>query len=211
MIFEINYKVRLMEEINNVDICECIQSDINMGYTLLYNASYNIVMKNVLDNSGTYEDAQDIFQDAILVIREKINKTKNTHIDNKQLCSLLIAIARNMWLQKLREKKYTTNIDRTNIAAEQSDDNTYSVDAGEEDELKYKMMTIVWNKMKPTHREVITAYMNYKDGFTCAEKLKCNYNSFRKMLFVARKKFKELLMQEPNHDKYFSFEIHDKK
>lgn len=62
----------------------------------------------VIKNSGNFEEAQDVFQDAIIVLYEK---TKIS--DFKLTCALktyIYSIVRNLWLKALSKKKIKVSI-----------------------------------------------------------------------------------------------------
>ena len=52
-----------------------IENDENI-YKYFYQKLFGIVAKFVIDNNGTYAEAEDVFQDAILVITEKFRGQK---------------------------------------------------------------------------------------------------------------------------------------
>lgn len=69
----------------------------------IYEAYFPMVSKLIQNNSGSEEDAQDIFQDALSMMYEKIQQDQ-LHFD----CAFktyLYAVCRNMWLMVLRKKK----------------------------------------------------------------------------------------------------------
>ncbi|MEO6489238.1 MAG: sigma-70 family RNA polymerase sigma factor [Ferruginibacter sp.] len=74
-------------------------------YSLALIGLYEImpgVKKYILANSGTMDDAQDIFQDALVVLYKKV------HSNNFQLTAplknYLLAIVKNCWLHELRQR-----------------------------------------------------------------------------------------------------------
>jgi RNA polymerase sigma factor (sigma-70 family) len=66
------------------------------------------VKKYVLQNSGTAEDAEDIFMDALEVVYRKIKKG-SFHL-TCTLCTYLFAVCKNLWLKKLRRKKIESRV-----------------------------------------------------------------------------------------------------
>jgi DNA-directed RNA polymerase specialized sigma24 family protein len=66
----------------------------------VYNRYYPAVEKYVLMNSGAAQDAEDVFQDTVMVILDYTSKE-----DFRLTCSLktlVFAIARRLWLKQLR-------------------------------------------------------------------------------------------------------------
>ena len=74
-------------------------------YTVLqqiYKESLPEVAKYVKRNSGTYDDAKDIFQEAILIVFRKVRE--NTLNLTTSLHVYLFSICRNLWLRKLKRR-----------------------------------------------------------------------------------------------------------
>jgi len=74
-------------------------------YTVLqqiYKESLPEVAKYVKRNSGSFEDAKDIFQEAILIVFRKVRE--NTLKLTTTLHNYLFSICRNLWLRKLKRK-----------------------------------------------------------------------------------------------------------
>ncbi len=88
-----------MNEKNETIIVALKNGDRNF-YSTLYKDYYPSVEKFILRNSGTINDAKDIFQDTLIVLIEKIR------LDNFRLTAslktYLIAISKNLWFKKLR-------------------------------------------------------------------------------------------------------------
>lgn len=69
----------------------------------IYREYYPVIKYLILNNQGSEEDAQDIFQDALSMMYEKLKKDKLYF-----QCSFktyLYAVSRNMWLMVLRKRK----------------------------------------------------------------------------------------------------------
>jgi RNA polymerase sigma factor (sigma-70 family) len=65
----------------------------------IYRTHYNMVQTLVINNSGTSDDARDIFQEAIVVLYEKA-KSGSFEL-HAQLKTYLYAVCRRLWLKKL--------------------------------------------------------------------------------------------------------------
>lgn len=78
------------------------------AFEYLYKSYYKMAEYFILKNSGQSSDAEDVFQDALVVLYEK------SQDDSFQLsCTLktyLYSIVRNLWLKKLRDSKIQTKI-----------------------------------------------------------------------------------------------------
>jgi RNA polymerase sigma factor (sigma-70 family) len=70
---------------------------------MIYKESLPEVSKYIQKNSGTLDDAKDIFQEGILVIYHKAKQ--NSLQLTSSFHAYLFSICKNLWLKKLRSKK----------------------------------------------------------------------------------------------------------
>src|ERR1035437_2450380 len=77
----------------------------------LYKISYPVIRGMILKNSGSKDDADDIFQDGVIVFYEKV---KTDHF--KITCSIttfLYAVCRNLWLKNLKRRSLNVSFTET--------------------------------------------------------------------------------------------------
>lgn len=85
------------------EIIERVKQD---NYSAALNGLYHslpLVKKFITANNGTTNDAEDIFQDALVILCKKI-RTENFSL-TAPLKSYLFAIVKNCWFQELRQRK----------------------------------------------------------------------------------------------------------
>lgn len=75
----------------------------------LYKMSYHSVEHFIVQNSGSEADAQDIFQEALIVLCEKVSQPH--FMLTSSLNTLLYSICRRMWLKHLRDSKRHLDVD----------------------------------------------------------------------------------------------------
>lgn len=83
----------------------------------IYKEAYPMVEKYILDNSGSRDDAKDIFQDAMYLLIKKAH-SKHFQLTSK-ISTYLFGISKNLWLKKLTQKA----VDKKEYAAEMSYEN----------------------------------------------------------------------------------------
>jgi len=83
------------------------RSMINNAFKSLYAANYARVKRQIKANSGTNEDAADVFQDSLLVLYANIRDGKFEL--KSSISSYLYGIAKNIWLKTLRKKRFNVN------------------------------------------------------------------------------------------------------
>ncbi len=69
----------------------------------IYKENYNLVQSLIVNNSGTTDDAKDIFQEAIVVLYEKV-KSGGFEL-NCQLKTYIYSVSRRLWLKKLAQQQ----------------------------------------------------------------------------------------------------------
>jgi len=80
---------------------------------MIYSQNYNLVQALVVNNSGTIDDAKDLFQEAMMVLFEKA-RSGNFEL-NCQIRTYLYSIARRLWLKKLNQgNRQAADFDDTN-------------------------------------------------------------------------------------------------
>ncbi len=83
------------------------------AYELLYRCCYRGISSFIRSNSGTEDDAKDIFQDSIIILINNLRKPDFTL--TAKCCVYLYSVCRFQWLNKLKKKgRKTFNIDETN-------------------------------------------------------------------------------------------------
>jgi RNA polymerase sigma factor (sigma-70 family) len=71
----------------------------------LYKKYYGIVLKYIVNNSGTEEAAQDIYQETVIVLYENAQKAEFSL--NCQLQTYIYSVARRLWLKQLKKSGKT--------------------------------------------------------------------------------------------------------
>src|SRR6478736_7164869 len=68
----------------------------------LYRTQYRMVSAYIRQNSGTDQDAEDIFQEVILVFIDVLKKEKFR--GESSVSTFLYALTRNIWLNELKKR-----------------------------------------------------------------------------------------------------------
>ncbi|QQL51409.1 RNA polymerase sigma factor [Mucilaginibacter ginkgonis] len=89
-------------------------------FLLCYKQTFPAVAAYVAKRGGSFEDAKDIFQDAVVIYYEHFVNNK-TEPHNRQ--AYLMGVAKNLWLRKFNSEKMTTPIEQiTDLPVEESED-----------------------------------------------------------------------------------------
>ncbi len=86
----------------NTALLERLRREERVAFEFLYRYHFPPVLRFVLTNSGTRADAEDLFQEALLVL---IDKARQPHFElTASVKTFLYAISRNLWLKRLRDQ-----------------------------------------------------------------------------------------------------------
>jgi RNA polymerase sigma factor (sigma-70 family) len=76
----------------------------------IYRENYTMIQSFVLNNSGSVDEARDIFQEAMVVLYEK--STDNSFTLSSKIKTYLYSVCRRLWLKRLQQlNKYNTQIE----------------------------------------------------------------------------------------------------
>lgn len=94
-----------MSEFSVEEIIEGIKERDNCVLQHIYKHHYPSIHHFIVTNSGTPDDAKDIFQESIIVIYRKV-KEQEHFLLNSSFKTFIYSIARNLWLKNLRVMRY---------------------------------------------------------------------------------------------------------
>lgn len=92
----------------DTEFIEGLRTGNEAALKALYKKYYNIVLKIVVNNSGSSEAAEDIYQETIIVLFENAQKPGFTL--NCQLQTFIYSIAKRLWLKQLRNNSNMTKL-----------------------------------------------------------------------------------------------------
>lgn len=84
-------------------VIEKIQQGDESAIDYLYTKYYKMMTKMVIKNSGTEDEAQDIYQDALVVFWQKV--TRKELVLTSRISTYLYSICQNLWRKELDRKK----------------------------------------------------------------------------------------------------------
>ena len=87
------------------EIIAGIRLQDNAVLQYIYKEYYPTVYHFVVANSGTADDAKDIFQESIIIIYRKLQE-ENHFFLNSSFKTFIYSIARHLWLKNLRNLRY---------------------------------------------------------------------------------------------------------
>ena len=75
----------------------------------IYRENYNMIQALVINNNGNTDDAKDVFQEAMIVLFEKVQT--GTFELNRQISTFVYSVCKRIWLKKLMQQNRFTITD----------------------------------------------------------------------------------------------------
>jgi RNA polymerase sigma factor (sigma-70 family) len=99
-----------MGEIHKLDqqsqLITAIKTNDSVALKALYISNYPKIESLVLSNSGTKEDAKDVYQDAFIVVWNNVKDKSFIPLNETAIQGYLYSIAKNKWTDVLRSKAF---------------------------------------------------------------------------------------------------------
>ncbi len=183
-----------MEEIGNMsdeELVAGIKVGNHQALKVLYKTHYPMVQSFVLNNSGSIDEAKDIYQETVIVFYEKV-RSEGFELTSK-IKTFLYAVSRRLWLKQLNVKGRKVG--------EVRDDVHYEVpaelDGMEEREQRLRLLKKSMDALGEPCKTILTDFfyrqltmveIAEKMGYTNAanaknQKYKC-FNRFKKLVIV---------------------------
>lgn len=135
-------------------------SDESAALGQLYRAELPRIVRYVRRNSGTEDDARDVFQDALIVFSEQVRK--GIFRQESSIKAYLRSICKHMWLNQLKRRKHAdAYVDyQKDVPAIPADTPVKLMLDQEKDELIGKLMGALGDKCK----EILQLRIYYRDS-----------------------------------------------
>ncbi|MFO7853161.1 MAG: RNA polymerase sigma factor [Bacteroidota bacterium] len=93
----------MLKKHSDKKLIEGIRKGDDKSVNYLYESFFDTIKSHVLKNTGTEDDAYDIFQDALMVLFKKVQLN---HLDeNTDIRAYVFGVSRNLWYEHLRRKR----------------------------------------------------------------------------------------------------------
>ncbi|MCA1755841.1 MAG: sigma-70 family RNA polymerase sigma factor [Bacteroidales bacterium] len=164
-------------------------------YTLnyLYNNYFDLIRNHIIKNSGTEDDAYDIFQDAMVALFKKVSEN---HIElTTDLKGYLFIIARNMWSIQLRRVR---RISQKEVDVADEDDISSLLDTPIEQIVQRSFL-----KLDPECRKVLELHMEGHDYDHIARVM--NYKSegyARRKKYLSKETLLKIIRKDPDYEAF---------
>jgi len=119
----------------------------------IYRDNYSMIQAFILNNTGTADDARDIFQEAMIVLFEKAHS--GTFELNCQLKTYLYSVCRRLWLKKLQQaQRFITQVENLEETVPVDED----TEVHEKLNADFEMMENAMSKIGEPCKSLLDAY-----------------------------------------------------
>jgi len=87
-------------EINEQALLKGLARNDAKAAETIYKENYRMVQAFILNNNGSYDDARDIFQEAMIVLYE--NAKNESFVLTSKITTYVYSVCRRLWLKKLQ-------------------------------------------------------------------------------------------------------------
>lgn len=91
----------MKQETNEKPLLQGLARNETKSVETIYRENYNMVQALIINNNGSSDDAKDVFQEAMIVLYEKV---RSGHFElNCQIKTYLYSVCRRLWLKRLQQ------------------------------------------------------------------------------------------------------------
>jgi RNA polymerase sigma factor (sigma-70 family) len=80
-----------------------LKKETSSSFEVLYKSCFKSVETFIVKNNGTSQDAEDIFQESIIVLLQKVRQPD--FVLTSSLKTFVFSISKNLWLKRIRDNK----------------------------------------------------------------------------------------------------------
>lgn len=181
-----------MREINDQEIRQGIMSGNEIIIRWFYQKNFPIVKNYILRKGGCLQDAEDVFQDALLLLYLKLRKSEFTI--RTPIQNYFYGVCRNMWLKRVNRNKKLLFMDLLNDYL-QYEESTI-IDQIFQKDRKHLFHTYFLN-LKDSTKKIWQLIFEGKDYEEIAEITGCTENYLRKKKSETKKSMIQSISKDP--------------
>jgi RNA polymerase sigma factor (sigma-70 family) len=165
----------------------------------VYKEYYPTIKFLITTNSGTETDAEDVFQDALVVLFKKI--AREDLILTSSFKTFLYSICRNLWLQRLDRRVFSNEFLEMEDLSELQE-NLY-LEQPEEEQDKYRLFQQHFLRLSEDCKKILQLFLAKTSLKEIAEIMGFKTEKYAKTRkFMCKEKLKNAIINDPNFKKY---------
>ncbi len=163
---------------------------------MLYTDNFHKVERYIHQNSGTSEQAKDVYQDAFVAVWQQVKNGNFIPANETAINGYLFQIAKNKWVDYLRSSAYkkTSVLSDNLMVADEEDD---FLDRVHQEDNRVKETYAMFKVLGESCKNVLTQFYFYKKSLReIAEELDLDEASARNKKYRCMQKLREMLLKK---------------
>jgi RNA polymerase sigma factor (sigma-70 family) len=141
------------QEINEQALLQGLARNETKAVETIYRENYNTIQALIINNNGSADDAKDIFQEAMIVLYEKVRS--GTFELNCQIKTYVYSVSRRLWLKRLQQlNRYSAPVENLESLVPVEDE----IEAHEQRNLEFDMMNKAISSLGEPCKSLLEAY-----------------------------------------------------
>lgn len=138
---------------NEIELLRGLAKDDKKAVETIYKQNYNTIQALIINNNGTADDAKDVFQEAMIVLYQKV-KTGSFEL-NCQIKTYLYSVCRRLWLKRLQhQNKFLSSNDNHEEIVIVDDD----MEEHDKRDVEFTMMEKAMNSLGEPCKSLLEAF-----------------------------------------------------
>ena len=181
-----------MKEYSDKEIIDSLRNRQSQVVRYLQERYLPMISLMVTRNSGSQEDARDIFQEGLMILLEKIDDKSFTL--TSKFKTFLYSICKHLWNEILEKRNVATRY-ASGVREEYEKDSSESID----NDIYEEIFKSAFDTLEPASRNILKLYWLDMSPQDIAEKLGLSYNYVRKKKSEAQAELTEKVKAHPHY------------
>lgn len=140
-------------ELNEELLLKGLAENNSKAIETIYKQNFNIVQAFILNNNGSYDEARDIFQEAMITLYEKVQT--ESFVLTCKINTYVYSVCRRLWLKRLQQLgRYSNQIDGFEETLQVEDE----IEAHERKNTDFAMMEKALNSIGEPCRTLLESF-----------------------------------------------------
>ncbi|WP_051477606.1 RNA polymerase sigma factor [Aquimarina pacifica] len=187
------HKLSIMVDKEQVIIKGILNGDDRI-LTRFYRDNIRYIRGYIVNNSGNSEDVEDVFQDALVVLYQKLKS--GDFVIKVALKTYFYGICKNVWRNRLRKKDLLIFDGQNRIEQEAHDSIIGDIEYQEREHLYRKH----FQRLSPDNRKLLHLFFEGRSMKEISNVTGCSLGSARKRKFDAKKKLLQMIEKDPAYN-----------
>jgi len=147
------------QAINEKELLQGLAVNDKKAVETIYKENYNMVQSLIINNNGSADDAKDIFQEAMIVLYEKVRS--GSFELNCLIKTYVYSVSKRLWLKRLQQlNRYSPPIDDLESAVPVDED----MEDHEKRDAEFEMMNKAISSLGEPCKSLLEAYYLQKQN-----------------------------------------------